>query len=66
MANLLKTLALGAALAVTSAANAELATLSVEVSNVTSNDADFVITCNNPDVPFYYQVIPSVRLECQA
>lgn len=63
MANLLKTLALGTALTVASAANAELATLSVEVSNVTSNDADFVITCNNPDVPFYYQVIPSVYLE---
>ena len=63
MTNLFKTLAVGAALTIAATANAELATLSVDVSNVTSRDASFVITCDNPDVPFYYQIVPAVKLE---
>lgn len=63
MANFFKTLVVGAALATAATANADLATLSVEVSNVTSKDADFVITCDNADVPFYYQIVPAAKLE---
>lgn len=62
MTNFFKTLVVGVALTFSAAANAELANLSVTVSNVTSNEAEFEITCDDANVPFYYQVVPSVRL----
>lgn len=51
------------ALTTAATANAGLANLTVDVSNVTSKDADFVITCDDANVPFYYQVVPAIKLE---
>lgn len=64
MKHLFRTLLAGVALTMTAAtASAELATLSVEVSNVTATDADIKISCDDPDVAYYYQVVALCNLE---
>lgn len=64
MKHLFRTLLAGVALTMTAAtASAELATLSVEVSNVTATDADIKITCDDPDVAYHYEVVSLLSLE---